>query len=139
MRDHAEVQARVRKPNDANGWLCHPGRLSARTANTIADQLLTKLSIREQIAKRDEAYLAKLDVSAARIRARLVTIGFGDVGNLFDAQGVLKPMTELTPEHRALIAGIDIIESPERGRIVKVRLRDQIRAIELLARHSDKA
>jgi hypothetical protein len=45
-------------------------------------------------------------------------------------------MATLTPEQRALIAGIDVMDETEhRGRVIKVRLRDQIRALELLARH----
>src|SRR5262245_36748998 len=52
---------------------------SAKTAEVIASHLLRKVKVRQQIAKAEETYLAKLDVSAARIRARLVTIGFGDV------------------------------------------------------------
>jgi phage terminase small subunit len=153
---HAEVQARVTEPGDANGQL-RPRQArfvreylldrngtqaairagySAKTAYGIASQLLRKLKVRQQIAEAEDAYLAKLDVSAAKIRARLVIIGFGDVGDLFDAQGLLKPMTELTPEQRALIASIDVMEETEhRGRVIKVRLRDQIRALELLARH----
>jgi phage terminase small subunit len=110
---------------------------SARTAEIIAAQLLTKFNVRKEIAMREDAYLARLDVSAARIRARLVTIGSGDVGDLFDADGRLKPLATLTPEQRALICWHrpDGRDRKHRGRVIKVRLRDQIRALELLARH----
>ena len=53
-----------------------------------------------------------------------------------EADGLLKPMATLTPEQRALIASIEVMQETEhRGRVIKVRLRDQIRALELLARH----
>jgi hypothetical protein len=77
-----------------------------------------------------------LRIVSRRARSLLVIIGFGDVGDLFDADGLLKPMATLTPEQRALIAGIDVMQETEhRGRVIKVRLRDQLRALELLARH----
>jgi phage terminase small subunit len=109
---------------------------SPRTAHVIAAELLTKPNIRQEITRREDAHLADLDVSAARIRARLVTIGFGDIGELFEADGTFQPLSSLTPEQRALVT-VEMIETPD-GRTVRFKVRDhhaQLKALELLARH----
>lgn len=65
----------------------------------------------------------------------------GDVRVLFDEQGRLRPITALTEEQAALIAGFEIIKkNAEAGDghmdvVHKVRLKDASRYVEMAAKH----
>jgi len=65
----------------------------------------------------------------------------GDVRCLFDEQGQLKPITELSADDAALIAGFEVIvKNAAAGdghtdTVHKVKLKDQARFVELAAKH----
>ena len=71
----------------------------------------------------------------------LSTIALGDIRGLFDAQGNLKPIADLTRQQAALIAQFEVVKKnaePGDGHIDvihKVKLKDTIKALEILARY----
>jgi hypothetical protein len=73
----------------------------------------------------------------AQIESRLGDLAFSDVANLFNDDLTLKPLTEIAPEDRAAIAGIDVQEfHDENGRVVrrvhKIRLERKQPALETI-------
>ena len=65
----------------------------------------------------------------------------GDVRKLFDARGRLRPISQLSAEDAAVIAGFEVIIKNAGGGdghqdvIHKVRLTDRARYVELAAKH----
>lgn len=105
-----------------------------------ADQLLANPNVKSVI----EARLAKIaeatDITAEKVVRLAWVIANSDIGDLFDANGRLKPLSELTKEQRVAIASIDedeLFEGVGRDReqvgVTKsVKLWDKVKAIELL-------
>ena len=104
---------------------------SQKTANRIASHLLTKVDIRDAVARGATRKLAKADVKADHVLAQIRDIAFGDVRTLFDSDGTLKPLHELSDDAAALIASFEVDGSSTK----KVRIMDRLRALELLAKN----
>src|SRR5262245_5366904 len=82
---------------------------SAQTANRIASENLSKPDIAEAIAKGKARQLEKAELTAVQTLEAIRRQVCGDVRRLFDAQGQLKPITELSADDAALIAGFEVI------------------------------
>lgn len=135
---------------------------SKRTANEQAAQLLAKLSIRDLIAKCLEIRSAKLQIDATWVLTRLVKEAQADLAALFDDEGGVKSIHEWPIEWRqGLVAGIEVeeqyesVEEPDdmepqghggalrrpakrkvaMGRVVKLKLADRHKKLELIGRH----
>lgn len=84
-----------------------------------------------------------LHMEVDEILARTAMIARADPRALYDESGRLRPIHELTPEEAAAIAGLESAEAFEGGGkdrvkvadIRKVRLRDPLPALRLLAEH----
>lgn len=135
---------------------------SAKTANEQAAQLLAKLSIRETIAKCLEVRSAALEIDAHWVLKRLVKEAEADLASLFDDEGGVKNIHDWPIEWRqGLVAGIEVeeqyesVEEPDEmepqghggalrrpakrkvamGRVVKLKLADRHKKLELIGRH----
>ena len=108
-----------------------PAGYSQKTANRIASHLLTKVDIRNAVARGATRKLAKADVKADHVLAQIRDIAFGDVRTLFERDGTLKPLHELSDDAAALIASFEVDGSSTK----KVRIMDRLRALELLAKN----
>ena len=125
---------------------------SPDSASTTGGILLKRKDIQMAVKKEEMALAERNHVSQDRIIGELCTIAFLDIRELFTKRGKLKPI-HLMPEHvtRAL-AGIDISQKftrrikgdgTEEGgsgkleyeKITKVKVRDKMKALELLGRH----
>ena len=104
---------------------------SQKTANRIASHLLTKVDIRDAVVRGATRKLAKADVKADHVLAQIRDIAFGDVRTLFERDGTLKPLHELSDDAAALIASFEVDGSSTK----KVRIMDRLRALELLAKN----
>lgn len=103
--------------------------------------------IRKEIERRRGEALQKasdrLEISSERVLAELARIAFFDVANLFDADGNPLSITDIDPDARAAIAGLDVFEEydgrgDERVKIGDVRkwkLADKLNALAQLAKH----
>lgn len=114
---------------------------SEKTANRIASRLLSKVDISAEIAVRKAKQLAKADLTATRVLEELRRLAFSDVRKLFDEQGDLRPLGELSDEDAAAIAGLEvIIKNAKAGdgqtdTIHKIKVWDKTRSLEMLAKH----
>ncbi len=93
------------------------------------------------VATDAHARLATIQLTAAATLEAIRRQVTGDVRRLFDAQGRLRPVSELSAEEAALIAGFEVIIKNAAGgdgqtdTIHKVRLTDRARYVELAAKH----
>jgi phage terminase small subunit len=89
-------------------------------------------------AKLERSKETKID--AAWVLTRLAEEATADVGDLYHADGHLKPINEWPKIWRqGLVAGIDVeeiqVEGVKMGEIKKIRLSDRIRRLELIGKH----
>lgn len=114
---------------------------SAHTAQEQGSRLLSKVMVSEAIATGQAQRLNGLDVTAARVKARLALLGFQDIRALFDEHGNLRPLHTLSDDAAAMIAGVEvIIKNAAAGdgitdRVHKVKVVDPVKPLEMLAKH----
>jgi phage terminase small subunit len=114
---------------------------SAKTAASQGERLLRNADIAAAVAKQTQAQLGKANITAERVKERLATIAFADIRDLHDDQGNLKPLHTLTADQAAAISQFEVIKkNAEAGdgvidRVHKVRLADQMKALEMLGKH----
>lgn len=115
---------------------------SPKTAYSIGHELLKKPEIWASIQKKLADQLNKLEISEDSIVQELGKIAFQD-HRKFYKDGKLKPMEELDDNCAAALSGVDIEtlyqnfakgQAEPKGTIAKVRTRDSVRALEVLAR-----
>lgn len=81
------------------------------------------------------------DLTAERTLEEYRCLGFSDVGELFDEQGRLRPLTELPRHVRAAIASVKVTKKNLTAGdgvmedVVEVKLWDKTRALQDLAKH----
>ncbi len=107
---------------------------SPRTANREGTRLLVLPAVKAEVDRLVAERAGRVDVSADDVIRDLAAIAFGDVRRLYRDDGTLKPMAELTAEEAVMIASVEVVEE-KGGTVRKVRLRDKIRAPELLGKH----
>jgi phage terminase small subunit len=113
---------------------------SRRTANEQGARLLANVSVQAAVQAGKAQQLARVDVTAEGVVQELAGVGFSNVQRLFRPTGELIPVHELPPAVAASIASIEVIlKNAEAGdgkidRVLKVRLWDKVRGLELLAR-----
>lgn len=115
-----------------------------KSAHVQASRLLRNDKVKTLIAELTEKKFNKLDISAERILQELARLAFVDIRNLFDANGGLKPITELDEDTARAIAGIDHEKLFEHfgkgqakhvGTTAKIKLADKTRALQLLGQY----
>lgn len=112
---------------------------SRRTAGGQAHDLLKKPEIAAAVDAGLAAIARRVDVTAEDVVRRMATLAFGDIGDLFGPDGRLLSIHEMPAAARATLAGFQV----ERRRdnpddpvdVVKIKRVDQLRALEMLARH----
>lgn len=75
-----------------------------------------------------------LNITNERIEQEYAKIAFFDPGNLFNADGSVKAITELDEDTRRAIAGLDVVTNRDLERILKVKISDKKAALDSLAR-----
>ena len=116
---------------------------SEKTARQIGYRLLREPLIAERISELMAEKFKRLHMSADEILARTALVARADVRGLFNDDGTLKPVSELDDTAAAAIAGIEVLEEfsgtgkdrVKVGETKKVRLRDPMAALRLLAEH----
>jgi phage terminase small subunit len=114
-----------------------------RRARQTAYELEQDPAIRARIAELRAEKLRALHMDADEILARAAMIARSDPRALFDEKGNLRPLSELSDQEAAAIAGIESSEEFDGkgkdrvkvGDVRKVRLRDPMPALRLLAEH----
>jgi phage terminase small subunit len=113
---------------------------STKTAGQIGEKLLKKAEIESAIDALKAERSARTMIGADRVLIELAKIAFGDVRAIFNADGTMKPLSEISDEAAAMIAALEVSEIRDRDGVVigynkKIRLSDKLRALELLGRH----
>lgn len=112
---------------------------SVQSASRLSFDPLIKARIGQLMGERFKA----LQMDVDEILARTAMIARADARALFDEHGNLRPMSELDEEEAAAVAGIETLEEfdgtgkdrKKVGDVRKVRLRDPMPALRLLAEH----
>lgn len=81
---------------------------SAKTAKTIGPRLLEHVGVQEAITAGRLKTSAKLELAREEVIRQYQRIGFSDIRKLFDANGQLKPITELDEDTAAAIQSFDV-------------------------------
>lgn len=116
-----------------------------QSARVTASKLLTKPNIRAEVANKVSQAVQRVsangELSAARVLEELRRLSFSNVQSLFDTDGNLKPIGDLTPEEASCIASFEVIKkNAEAGDgkidvIHKLKVWDKTRSLEMLAKH----
>lgn len=94
-------------------------QFSKKSARSQASRLLTKRNIQDAIRALTMKAAEKAELSVQRVTQEIARLAFYDIGDLYDADGTPKPIHQLSPDLRAVIAGIEIHEEHEPGDGVK--------------------
>lgn len=118
------------------------------SAKVTASRLLKKPEIKAALQDKVEQHVAAVaeatastDLTAARVLEELRRIAFSDPRALFDAQGNLKPIQDLTAEQAAAIGSFEVLIKNAKGNdgamdlVHKFKLWDKPKALEMLAKH----
>jgi phage terminase small subunit len=97
--------------------------------------------IRQAIGDAQARRLADGELSALRVLEELRRVAFADVRRLYDEDGRLRPVKEWAEEDAAALAQFEVLTGSGSGggakpdRVLKVRMWDKTKALELLAKH----
>lgn len=116
---------------------------SPKTSKEIGGQLLRDPLIKARLGELLAEKWKKLHMDADEVLARTAMVARADVRQLFNDDGTLKPISEIDETAAAAIAGIEVLEEFDGkgkdrvkvGETKKVRLRDPMPALRLLAEH----
>lgn len=112
-------------------------------AHNAASRILQRPEVQAYLTQRRTELAAKFEVTTEEVVRRLAFMALGDIRELFDGMGNLKPMSELTPEQASLIQGIETFEEYQGrgedrqpvGMTRKVKLVSRLDAAKTLGMH----
>lgn len=116
---------------------------SGKTAGAIGHENLMKPEIQAALSEARANLAEKTDITPERVLKEYARIGFLDPRKVLNADGTMKPISELDDDTAAAIAGLEVHDlyegrGEERemvGRAHKVKLADKKGALDSLARH----
>jgi phage terminase small subunit len=113
---------------------------SARTARQQGAENLSKPDIARAIAEGKKRLTDKAALTAERVLLEISRIAFMDARAFFTPAGKLKPISELSEEQGAALAGFDVIVGNTSGsdghmdEIQKLKFCDKVACLEMLAK-----
>lgn len=113
------------------------------TATAAASRLLTDEKVQAYLAGKRQALLKRTDTDQEATLRRLAHLALGDRRALFNTDGSLKGMHELSEDDAAMIAGIEIVElyigkgekRESIGATKKIKLINGLDAVRALGTH----
>lgn len=114
---------------------------SVRSAGQQGERLLRKAEIASEVARLQSAQLEQTGLTAEAVKDSLRKVITADVRQLFDAQGNVIPIHQLSDEAASLIAGFEVVKrnltagDGATDTILKIKLKDQSRYVEMAAKH----
>jgi len=96
--------------------------------------------VQKAIAARMRDLRHRNNITQDRVVAQMARIAFGDIRSLFDEQGNLRPIHELSEDESAMIEALDVIEGKaEEGNVLlqtkKVKLASKLAYLERLGKY----
>lgn len=115
---------------------------SARTAESQASRLLRNVKVLDAVAAAQAERSERTAIDAEWVLRRLAMEAEADLGDLYDAEGTLKPIAQWPLIWRqGLVAGIDVeeirVEGVTIGNVRKLKLSDRVKRLELIGKHVD--
>lgn len=113
---------------------------SAKTAEWIGPQLLTKSHVAAKVAAAQQKRGAETNITAARVLQEIARLAFFDPRKLLTSDGEPVPIQELDDDTAAAIAGMETATEKGRGGegvtfIRKYKIADKNSALEKLSKH----
>lgn len=108
---------------------------SKKTAATCGPRLLRNAHVRAAVDAKQGKQLAKTDITAEEVKARLANIARIDPAEVYEDDGTLKPLSEMKPEVRQSISSIKKTVSNIGAPIEEVKFDSRISALDILAKH----
>ncbi len=103
-------------------------------AMALSGKLMQVPKIKAYIKLRVKKTATKMETVRAEFLTELRRIAFANMGDYFDDDNKLKPMSKLTRDQKAAIWNVKMTESDE-GNTVYLRLNNKLSAMEKLAKH----
>lgn len=113
---------------------------SAKTANVMASQLLTKANIAKAIQNAREKTAAKLEVTRERVLEELAKMAFLDPRRFYKEDGSVKSVPDMDADTAAALVGFEVDEikigadGPVVGQTKKVKWSDKRAALDSINR-----
>jgi phage terminase small subunit len=113
---------------------------SAKTAKSQGQRLLTNVDIAAAIAAAKAERSGRMMITAERVLTELARLAFIDIGQIFNDDGSMKPLSEMEEDARRAIVGLEVSEIRDNdgvviGYIKKIKLADKLSALEKLGKH----
>lgn len=114
---------------------------SKKTAKSQGNRLMTDVDIQARVQSLMDERVERTNVTADNVLREIARLGFSDMRELFDDEGNVRPLTELSDDAAAAIQGADIVTSRigDDGDTTvttsKIKLADKKAALELLGKH----
>lgn len=114
---------------------------SATAAKVTASRILTDDNVQRRIAELRGVLAGKLEITAERVLREAARLAFSDPRKFFNADGSLKPITELDDDTAAALASFESVEKAIPGgagqteQIRKFKVWDKPAALGMLGRH----
>lgn len=114
---------------------------SKRTAEVQGCRLLRNADIRKAVATQTAAQLAKVGITAERVKERIAVLAFQDVREFFDGAGNLIPVKQLSDAAAYRVGSFEIIKKNAAAgdgiidTVHKIKTVDAIKNLEMLAKH----
>jgi len=108
---------------------------SKKGAGQQAVTLLRNPKIIDALYTASQQKVIKLEHTALDVALELAKIAFGDPRTLFDENGMLIPIQNMTPDQTVLIGGFDLVTRLDGSTTLKVKRNDKLRALELFGKH----
>lgn len=120
------------KHNATEAYLALRPEASRKHAQHAGCMYMKKPWIRKAIKER----LGQHNITIERVLSELATMAYLDPADLLDDNGMVRPLSEMPEKARRAIAGMDIeLETDNRGRVVKLRIPQKTKALELLGKY----
>ena len=112
---------------------------SAKTANRIATENLSKPDIKRRIEELKQQRQEAIGVDASYVLQRLIDIDQMDARDILNDDGSVKPIYDWPDVWRQSISGVDLMEISNSENVAatlkKIKWPDKIKNLELLGRH----
>ena len=114
---------------------------SKKTANREGSRLMSNADIKQAIQAGAAKRLRAADLTAERVLEEMRRLAFSDVRRVFDANGDLRPIHELSDDEAATIASIEVVKKNlaagdnHTDTVHKIKVWDKPKSLEMLGKH----
>jgi phage terminase small subunit len=112
---------------------------SHKSAGRFSQELLTKPHIQAEIQRLKIKKTNNLDITIGRVLRERAKLAFFNALDMFNPDGTMKPITEISPDVAAALSGVDIKstvgEDGQPAQILKFKNHDKNKALDALDKY----